>query len=100
MRNRPRSAATLVALLAGTGLAMAVLGGCGARADRAGPVGAAPANGSTSADQTGGLSSKENKSLQLRRSEENMIAECMKKSGFRYEPYVPQSLLHPVRGEP
>jgi len=98
--RRSRTAATLVAVLAGAGLAMTMLSACGGKPGGPAQTAAgAPDKASAQTDAAGGLTAHENKNVQIRKSEEDMIAACMKKSGFRYEPYVPESMQHPVQQE-
>jgi hypothetical protein len=56
--------------------------------------------GVASTGAAGAGESKKQQSIDMRRREENMIAACMKKSGFKYVPYVPQEMLNPPAPKP
>jgi hypothetical protein len=80
-------------------LVLPMVAACNAEESRStgSPEGAA-GTGATGA--TGAGESKKQQSIDMRRREENMIAACMKKSGFTYVPYVPQEMLNPPAPKP
>jgi hypothetical protein len=79
------------------GFALPALAGCGgAKADSATKA----ASGTGGAQAAADPSATVQKSIDMRRREEDMIAACMRKSGFTYQPYVPDMILHPLKQEP
>jgi hypothetical protein len=96
----------LLAVLFSAGIAVPVLlAGCGEdKGTAASGSGDSRASGTATANDasTGpdGLTDRQKTSLEMRRKEEDMIAACMRRSGFTYKPYIPQQILHPFPDEP
>lgn len=99
MKSRIR---TMLAAGLVTAFALPVLAGCGG-GDTTTPAAATPAGAISGAQSSGAPAgqadaggSKLKQSIEMRRKEEDMIAACMKTSGFSYQPYVPGDVLHPL----
>ena len=73
-----------------------LLAGC--QAGKSGPAAASKAGPKTGAASAGETNAQ--KSIDIRRREENMIATCMKKNGFTYIPHVPGDMLNPPAPKP
>jgi len=83
----------------GAALMLPMVTACNAEEPRS--TGSTEAGAATGAAGAGGAGeSKKQKSIDMRRREENLIAACMKKSGFTYIPYVPASMLNPPAPKP
>jgi hypothetical protein len=88
----------LAVAIASASLVVPMVAGCGPEGTK--PNGSPKAGGASTGAAGSAGESKKQQSIDMRRREENMIAACMKKSGFTYVPYVPQSMLNPPAPEP
>jgi hypothetical protein len=88
----------LAAAVIGTALLLPSLAACAGEVEttQSGAARGASDPAESGASGSGNPGSKQQQSIELRRKEENLIAACMRKSGFTYVPHVPEEMLHPA----